>query len=64
MHTTLRCKRCDDVIGVYEPMIVLDEGHARATARAAELDGTKLDGELYHPACWAQLTASSTAQES
>jgi hypothetical protein len=29
MDKTLRCHQCEDVIGVYEPMIVLTDGQAR-----------------------------------
>jgi hypothetical protein len=38
MNGTLRCQDCEDVIGVYEPMIVLIDGQARSTSRAAEKD--------------------------
>jgi len=50
----LRCHHCDDVIGVYEPMIVLIEGQARNTSRAAEQDNGGPMGECYHHACYRQ----------
>ncbi len=55
MRRTPRCRHCEEVIGVYEPMVVLDEGRARRTSRAAERDGGELVGECYHHACYAQL---------
>jgi hypothetical protein len=54
MNRTLRCHHCEDVIGVYEPMIVLAHGQARNTSRAAEQDDRELVGECYHRACYAE----------
>jgi hypothetical protein len=59
MIRTLRCRHCEDVIGVYEPMIVLDNGRARDTSRAAEQDDAGLVGECYHSACYAQAHGES-----
>jgi hypothetical protein len=51
----LRCERCGDVIGVYEPMIVLDNGRARATSKAAEQDAAwSIARECYHALCYEQ----------
>jgi hypothetical protein len=52
MNSTLRCQDCEDVIGVYEPMIVLVHGQARSTSRAAEKDTGVLVGACYHHACY------------
>lgn len=54
MDRTLRCHHCEDVIGVYEPMIVLTDGQARNTSRAAVKDIEDLVGECYHHACYTQ----------
>jgi hypothetical protein len=51
---TLRCNRCGDVIGTYEPMVVLADGQARETAKAAEQDIARSIGECYHHACYTQ----------
>jgi hypothetical protein len=61
MKRTLRCRRCQDVIGVYEPMIVLDEGRARTTSRAAERDLEVRVQECYHEACFAQTCGEDPA---
>lgn len=55
MNRTLRCHHCDDVIGVYEPMVVLTDGQARNTSRAAEQDDREPVGECYHQACYTQV---------
>jgi hypothetical protein len=62
MTMALRCKHCEDVIGAYEPMIVLEGGRARATSRAAEQDGAwGLAGKCYHAACYEQAAAADGA---
>jgi hypothetical protein len=49
----LRCAHCGDVIGAYEPMIVILDGEAHATSRSAEQSrGT--GGEHYHQGCYAE----------
>lgn len=48
-----RCRHCGDVIGVYEPMIVITDGQARKTSKAAEKETALPRGECYHHACWA-----------
>ena len=55
MDSRLRCHHCEDVIGVYEPMIVLTDGQARNTSRAAEPDERGFRGECYHRACFTQV---------
>jgi hypothetical protein len=54
MDRTLRCQHCQLVIGVYEPMIVLTDGEACRTSRAAQHDSGNPVGECYHHACYAQ----------
>lgn len=46
------CERCGDVIGIYEPTIVVD-GEPRETSRAAEPELARLPGERYHRDCFA-----------
>jgi hypothetical protein len=42
------------VIGAYEPLIVLLDGLARDTSKAAETDDGGPLGECYHRACYTQ----------
>ena len=48
----LRCARCGEVIGVYEPLVHVIDGVAHKTSRAAEpqLTQGRADG-FYHLAC-------------
>lgn len=61
MDRRFRCRHCDDVIGVYEPMIVLDDGRPRHTSRAAEQDDAALAGERYHLVCYAHVYSECSA---
>ncbi len=49
----LRCARCGDVIGTYEPLVVLHDGRALDSSKA-EMAGGVPPGECYHDACYAQ----------
>ena len=62
MNDAPRCRRCRDVIGAYEPMILLLDGTARETSRAAEpdVDGR---GDRYHGHCYAQLVQADSDEE-
>jgi len=52
LRDTLRCTSCGDVVGTYEPAVLVADDHARPTSIAAEpgLDSTA--GDLYHEACF------------
>jgi hypothetical protein len=52
MNRTVRCRHCEDVIGVYEPMIVLCDGRARDASRATEPNLGGDANEYYHRACY------------
>jgi hypothetical protein len=58
----LRCQHCEDVIGVYEPMVVCNAGEARHTSRAAEPDESLLTGACYHRACFSQIRGRSPTE--
>jgi hypothetical protein len=48
----VRCRGCGEVIGVYEPIVVLVDGDARQTSLAAS-DGHDFEGaDCYHRACY------------
>jgi hypothetical protein len=48
-----RCRRCGDVIGVYEPLVTFEKSHPRTTSRAAE-PGLDTAGVYYHRRCFAE----------
>lgn len=48
----IRCRRCRDRIGSYEPMVVVTHDAVRRTSRLA-VDADRLPGAAcYHAACW------------
>ena len=52
MTSRLRCVRCQDVIGAYEPVVAVQDGLVRETSAAAEPWLLRGDGEHYHRACY------------
>ena len=57
------CAACGDVIGVYEPMIVITAGGARKTSRAREPQLTQDDGILLHAHCEPPRRAESREEQ-
>jgi hypothetical protein len=49
----LRCARCGDAIGIYEPLIVVAADGTRQASCAAEPDLMRARGEVFHRACHA-----------
>jgi hypothetical protein len=49
----LRCGHCGEVIGVYEPLVVLTEREARESSLAAEPQLHNSNAAHYHTACYA-----------
>jgi hypothetical protein len=56
---TIRCRQCGDVIGVYEPMILLLEDEASVTSGAAANRRVPADARRLHTACFALLSSSA-----
>jgi hypothetical protein len=54
----LICDHCADVIGVYEPVVVVSDCEVRNTSRAAEPALGLEHGELYHRACYLERFGS------
>jgi hypothetical protein len=54
-----RCTACDDVIGVYEPLVHTFGGLARRTSRAVEPGVFAAGGESYHLGCYERLVGES-----
>jgi hypothetical protein len=63
MDATVSCRHCGDVIGAYEPMIVLVQGQARVTSLAAERDEDAPAGDCYHRACYTSGGAAGGPEE-
>lgn len=63
MANRVRCHHCDDVLGVYEPVVVVLDGQVRETSRAAEPSLPLETAALYHPACYHEhASAAGTSQ--
>lgn len=45
------CEVCGDVIGVYEPLVMLTIASERSTSRAAEPELRARDGAYFHREC-------------
>ena len=57
MRDQLRCLKCGDLIGVYEPLVRVHDGQPQETSRAAHPD--PCDGApCYHRRCYEELSAS------
>ena len=57
-HRLPRCAHCGDVIGVYEPMVMLTGSEALHTSYAAQPDLSP-HSDYYHGACHAQRQEDS-----
>lgn len=53
------CDYCGEVIGVYEPIVVIVDGEVQETSRAAEQVVTAVRALRYHRDCYAQRSAQS-----
>jgi len=53
MGRVSRCARCGDVIGVYEPLVVMEEDGPRHTSVAADPKLRDDQWERYHRVCYA-----------
>ncbi len=59
MAPKMRCKHCEEVIGVYEPLVVVVEGEARESSRAAEPGLPVYSAEHYHRGCYLERIGTS-----
>lgn len=55
-----RCCQCGEVIGMYEPMVVLAGSQSHTTSRAAHVHSDQ-DGQIYHRACYTQAQPTAPA---
>jgi len=58
-----RCTACDDVIGVYEPLVHTFGGFAHRTSRAVEPGVFASGGECYHRDCYECLLRRDLAPQ-
>lgn len=61
MIQKLMCDHCGGVIGVYEPVVVIVDGEARTTSRAAEEAVVARPGPRYHVDCYLERIADVEA---
>jgi hypothetical protein len=61
MNPLPRCALCSDVIGLYEPLVVVDAGGTRQSSLAAEphLAHAHDQRHVYHDACHAAADAAA-----
>jgi hypothetical protein len=57
MREALHCGDCGELIGVYEPVIVVSSGAARETSHAAEPTLRPGEGQHFHQACYLAAVA-------
>jgi hypothetical protein len=47
-----RCRLCGEVVGMYEPYVLVGEAGAHVSSRVAEPLGPSWQGTLHHLACY------------
>ena len=57
-HDALRCQHCSDLIGVYEPLVVLEDGVPVRTSRAAAASQPLDTRSCFHAECFDSRNAS------
>lgn len=57
MARPMRCRQCGDVIGYYEPLVLVAQEHAHMTSAAAEPEIAEQHGVLFHHACYVEEQA-------
>jgi hypothetical protein len=63
MDQICKCPCCGEVIGVYEPLIVVEDSGPRSSSFAAEPQLARAGGERYHRACYAALPQRDRAPD-
>jgi hypothetical protein len=61
MPEPMTCRHCDDVIGTYEPMVLVTDGCPRTTSVAAEPHISSEPGERFHRACYSEQACEAQA---
>ena len=63
MRDALRCTQCSDVIGVYEPVVVVDHRGGHYTSLAAEPLSARTGEAQYHAACYEAIDGAPLRNE-
>jgi hypothetical protein len=63
MSQVLHCDDCGDVIGVYEPLVAIVDGHARELSRAAEPSAAGHATQRFHRACYERRNGNAEIGE-
>lgn len=63
MDELSRCAHCGEVIGVYEPLVVIEDSRVRRTSYAAEPHLADRHGPRYHHACYTAGQAGDGGRE-
>ncbi len=61
MALRVTCDHCAEVIGVYEPAIVVIDGQVRETSRASEPMVRWGPGERYHSSCYLERVSAGAS---
>jgi hypothetical protein len=52
LHSVVRCDGCHDVIGTYEPLVVVASGRAHQTSYASEPELCAQSDAHFHRSCY------------
>ncbi len=55
MESWVRCSHCREPVGIYEPIVVLDDGEPVLTSRAAEPNRPLNEERCLHEDCFREL---------
>jgi len=58
----MRCVRCGDVIGHYEPLMLIAQNEEQLTSAAADPQIAERPGALFHRACYVKQKEDSDAE--
>jgi hypothetical protein len=59
----MRCLRCGDVIGHYEPLVLVAQGQEHLTSAAADPQIAEQRGALFHHACFVKEQEAGDAHD-
>jgi hypothetical protein len=63
MSQAQHCDDCGDVIGVYEPLVAIVDGHARELSRAADPHAAAHATQRFHRDCYERRNPATETGE-